>query len=157
MFVLVLELVHSLEQTTTVTDWVTVTCITWQFSLSPQFLKTADIFISSPFMEKLSASDYLLPKSYWKNSTHLVFKGLIDFLEIHSTLFLTSSVFYWSILFSFKGLQIGDSYFQKISTYYNDRVKVRVYIYIYITADSTVSAFRASSVQCWCWSWGLAI
>ena len=44
----------------------TVTCITWKFSLSPQFLKTADIFISSPFMEKLSGSDYLLPKSHWK-------------------------------------------------------------------------------------------
>ena len=31
-------LVHSLEQTTT------VTCVTWQFSLSPQFLKPAEYF-----------------------------------------------------------------------------------------------------------------
>ena len=53
-------LVHSLEQTTT------VTCITWQYSLSQQFLKTADVSILSPFMEKLSGSDYLFPKSHWK-------------------------------------------------------------------------------------------
>ena len=53
-----------------------VMSVTWQFRPSPQYLNTVDNYITSPYMEELSVSDYLLAKMNWTNSTHVGFKRL---------------------------------------------------------------------------------